>query len=319
MHVGRIPLLLLLVSLPLALACPKQQHEGDTPSPTPSPAPSSTGAVDFSRIFLAELADGRWTVSHAAQALPEPVREQLQEEELDGITRKLDPAQLGDSTPFTVGDELVLVTNRGRLDARVSGLGGFLGGGNDWLVGVLEVPSTGAAAPSGSALAVLGPRPHAGARIQPSVAVPLGPRVGSALEAVKPELPKLAAQFSEWQGSGEQLDASKLQLGPECAKAFAPALPPGLEQLLVVSCNNEQQTGWPVTVSAIVALGETPQVVYAWNLDAWSLELQAVVDLDGDGIDELWVSASGHEWWSSSLHRWDGERYVEEEISADAL
>ncbi|MCB9713151.1 MAG: hypothetical protein H6712_04810 [Myxococcales bacterium] len=62
-----------------------------------------------------------------------------------------------------------------------------------------------------------------------------------------------------------------------------------------------------------------PRPLEAWSLLSWDLELAAVIDLDGDGIDELLVSAGGHEWSTTSLWRWDGERYVEHSLLDDAL
>lgn len=325
---------LLLSLLPLALACPSKPTDGTTsPSPTPAPAspapPSASSAnhVDVSRIFVAQLEDGRWRVEHAMPSMPEPVRAQLQGE-VDGITHELDPASLGKDAPFTKGEAVVLVTPTGTVEAHVTGLGGWLGGGNDWLVAVLDAPAPTPAPEPSQALAVFGPPPHPSARIQVIPTVPLGPRVGPVLEAAAAELPKLKAEFDGEFEPEELVELlADVRVGPECAKTFAPALAPGFAQFLVVHCGPREEAPEGAAViavpdpslSGVVVLGDRPQVLHPWSLHAWSLELRAVVDLDGDGIDELWTAASGHEWWSTSLWRWDGERYVEEELGSDSL
>lgn len=274
--------------------------------------------VDFSRVFVAHPEDGHWRVEHGT-TFPESASRQI-DDELDGITNELDVVRLGIESPFAKGDAVVLVTEEGVLETRVIGLGGWRGGGQDWVAAVLDAKAPAAAAPNdppSRALAVLGPPPSPDARVQPLPAVPLGARVGLALEEGKAELPKLKAAFLEMMGEEAGPELEDLHVGPGCAKAFAPALAPGFEQLVVVHCGEEDSMD--PALSGIVVLGEAPQVLYSWNLDTWGLELVGVVDLDGDDVDELWVRASGHEWWSTSLYRWDGQRYVEQELGSDSL
>jgi len=313
---------LAILLVPLALAChPKPGRDGTaSPSSGSASPPAATNPIDFSRIFLAQSEGQYWRAQHG-MFFPESVGDAVMEE-LDGIERKLDVVKLGIESPFAEGDAAVLVTTEGTFEARVSGIGGWRGGWQDWLAAVLEGgpaapsnPPPDAPAPRG--FAVFGAPPNPSARIVPLPAVPLGARVGLALESAKAELPKLKADFvGDLPPEETDPRLAELRVGTECAKTFAPALAPGFEQLLVVHCNEGSADP---ALSGIVVLGEHPQVLYPWNLHTWGLELLGVVDLDGDGIDELWVEAGGHEWWSTSLWRWDGKQYVEEEISSDSL
>jgi hypothetical protein len=321
------------------MACTTTPRDGATPSTNPTATATATAtatpsAIDFSRIFLADLEAERWQVEHGI-SLPQALREQFGDG-FDGVARKFPAATHGITAPFTEGDRVALVTDRGTLDTRVTGLGAGLGGGQDWLYAVLEPAALDHTPPSGRALAVFGPHPHPDARLEPPTPAPLGPRVDLALATARAELPALTAELANELVGEEDEDAraeltaaiAKLGVGPECCTTFAPALAPGFDQLLVVQCGNPgDDTAESAAViaapeaalSGIVMLGEHPQLIYPWNLYAWSLELRATVDLDGDGIDELWIEAGGHEWYTSTLWRWDGQRYVEEEITSDSL
>lgn len=338
---------LLLVSP--TLACTATSRGGTTPpassttrTTTTPPVPATTTAsVDFSRIFLADLSEERWQTEHGV-SLPQTLREQLGDG-FDGVERKFPAAAHGITSPFAEGDAVALVTGGGTIESRVTGLGAGIGGGNDWLIAVLE--RTAPEGPAGGALAVFGPHPHRDARLVAPPSVPHGPLVLPAIEAARGELPALTAELATELASEYGLDEedgeddeeardeiaatiARIGVGPECATTFAPRLPPGFDQLLLVDCSDygegipEGAAVIPVpdpAVSALVVLGEHPQVLEGWSLHRWGTTLRAVVDLDGDGIDELWVDTNGHEWNASTLWHWDGKGYVAEEITSDAL
>jgi hypothetical protein len=306
----------LVVVLPLACATPREGAAPPAPvTTTPAPPAVEPLPVDFSRVLLAQVADERWRVEHGVH-LPQAQRERLFDG-LDGIERKLDPAAFGITVPFAEGDALVLVTEQGTLDSRIVGLGAWVGSSTEWITGVLEV-DPGRVPASDRILAVLGPRPHPDARLRRPTAVPLGPRVGLALHAARAELPALEAGLREWMAPEERSRSGPLHVDTACGTAFMAALPPGFEQVLLVHCNADEGGDDP-RVTGLVVLGEHPQVLYPWSANAWHLSLHALVDLDGDGIDELWIDTGGHEWSASTLWRWDGQRYVDEEIIAHAL
>jgi len=334
--------------VPSALACAPRPRLGTTPPEPAATASTETTAavagsiatVDFSRIFFADLSEEPWRLEHGL-SLPQPVREQLGDD-YDGITRKFHAEAHGVTGPFDEGDAVALVSDRGMLDSRVTGLGAALGGGNDWLIAILEPTASEGPRPSGGALAVLGPHPHRDARLVTPPPVPHGPRVGPTIEAAHGELSTLTTELANDLASELGLDEeddpearkeiaaiiARIGVNPGCTTTFAPKLPSGFDQLLLVDCSDygegisEGAAVIPVpdpAVSGLVVLGEHPQVLEDWSLQRWSTRLRAVVDLDGDGIDELWVDTEGHEWNASTLWHWDGRQYVAEEITSDAL
>lgn len=279
---------------------------------------AGSGSIDHARIFEAQL-DATGGRIELGVDLPDAARESiLAGGDFDGTTRRFDPVAAGVAVPFREGDAVALVTTVGTIHARISGLGMYTDGTGDRLFGVVAVPAGSGA--TGDALAVFGSPPVAGATLRSPTAAPAGPRVAAALDDGRAALPALVADFSDDEFSKRELRRifAKLRVGPECAKSFSPALARGLEQLVVVNCATQEIAPDPA-LSGIVAVGDVPQVLAPWSLSRWTITLRAAVDLDGDGVDELWIDESGHEWSESTLWHVEDGRYVAEELDAASL
>ncbi|MCA9718152.1 MAG: hypothetical protein H6713_08810 [Myxococcales bacterium] len=270
----------------------------DASAPTPAaarpllpPLPAAGSPFEFQLVLplaTIQVGDASYWAVQALIEVPESRQEGLAHEP-DGVTQRVAPEELGVADlPFTLGDVVTIVGAEGQARRTIQsfGIGAHMDGHE--LVGVL-----GPADEMGEgAIAVVGPLgPSASARVRTLERAPADAAVITQLDAeLERSWPALAAGWS----SEEDAPAptrDEVALDPECVTRQSLRGPSGDDAILEVACG---------ALEAKFLVGPRGRAPLQADVDAWTLDeaehtLEALVDLDGDGVDELALRATAIE------------------------
>ncbi len=313
---------------------PSAPQPGDAPATTPAAAaatataatttPAPTDAcADWSRFFWAEVRpDETWVDITDPPAAEQPHFEALVNRFIDRLPSEgeVSFARVPPDDPdlprcFKIGDAFAVVTAQGTQRCTLKGFGVRPGAGATHLFLVLDgVPNAG---PDALVVRLAG----AGAAIAaPATTVALRPAAGAALaaRASRPLWP--AARAGLLKGAPAKV-----------RQAFATRLRPAKHVQWFGGRFGSQATGivtvgiepklpgydWVSAMALVDAKGRPIHIVGKADFGLEHYELNSLVDLDGNGVDEVVFESNYYEGYSYLLLRWTGQTFESVLLTAD--
>ena len=314
-----------LFSLSFVAACTSPSADTTNPPPTDSPTqapveveptppnpdagtPLVGGVFVFERVLALDTYEHpegvQWSASMAV-GVPEALEHLL--DGYDGVERTFDPQAEGFEVPVTQGTKLHLVTGTGIFEREITGFGLYRMMDDDlltMLLGPLD-PDAG----QGPGLAILSRvPPHAAARLVPAKAEPPDEATFAVLEAdYAGAKAQLVANFEPMDEPGDRAAVKAIELSAECVELYRPQMPAGYSGIVAVECGGEAV--YEPRLSALLMVGDDGKLTSVGQYDGWSFgygasELFQLVDLDGDGLDELIVHDAGYEYFAERYLAW---------------
>ena len=287
----------------------------DPTKPEPSDAPGLPGGVfAFERVDTLEQREfegGRYWVLERSVAIGEQDERLL--DAYDGVNESLDASHAHIFAPLSLGQELLLVTHAGQRKAPISGFGLGRTMDDDVLSVILGQADTegslGGLVIGGTVM------PAASAKLRASAGKPPTPGLLAALQYdYELAKAKVLENFEPLSGNEERPRAEGLALSADCVLRHSDlSMPEPYIGVVSVQCGGEEVYEARISGLFLLDAAGTPKQISkydGWQLGYGGSTLDALVDLDGDGYDELLISDAGYEYYAQRQLAWDGKDYV---------
>lgn len=300
------------LSPPTEQATPAAPAAPEAPRP-PDAAPTAPVAVPFG-VYAASIGFGakEWSVDiinfEGLDIRPLEKRlSKLEEREEDAFIDEFKPGASGLPVGFKHDDPWTLITLEGNELRRATGFHASIPGGSTALhfgvrLGPGPAGSDAPDAPRRLAIALRGHTPAPARLVAPAPIAPAALAEGTLKRVVQALLPRLDPDLRD--------HAKKAKIREEDVKLFPGRFPGGRSHVVFVDA--EAKGADPedlVNVSGVLLARPDGAIEFVSAAGVWGeVTFHALVDLDGDGLDEVIYEDQYHEgWYLEMLHWKDGK------------
>jgi hypothetical protein len=285
--------------------------------PKPQPAGAPTGPFAYTAVTtLTSVANdsGSWWAISTPVGVPDDKRDAILAGDWNGIDKRLDPETPGLDNPFDLAASVTLITTTGQFQRKITGLGIESRMDSDELIAVLG-PISGDVEANGEGIAVLGtPAPSADAKLRIAKReAPSAELLAELTTEFDASATTLIAGFESIDGEqGDRPTAAQLRPAAECVSVFRPKLPVGYDAIATVGCGGGAVYEGKLAAVFLVGPGKRQPLTAGsgWSVGYGTTDLGPLVDLDGDGIEEITLEHSGYEYYELAYVGWNGSGYA---------
>jgi hypothetical protein len=298
------------------------------PEPAPSVPPLAVRlpAVDDRKapaiVFAALPQYGQWSVDIVdfagmdVEALEKRLLAGMESAQDDGPVA-LDPRDRTFPAGLAVGDPWTLVTPKGAEHWTAKAFEGAVMGGSGQLhlyVHLGEPPKRA----KGPRLAFRGHLDPATKLVVPKGIAPAKLAAGTLERIVKALEPGIAREFEE-ESDELRAIAAAIAIEESHVKLYPGRFPGGRSHVGFVQTDPAQEDT-PLVVSGVILAKPDGSVTLFELAGVWgTVELLGLLDVDGDGVDEVFYEDEYHEGWSLEMIQWEGGEPKRRTVTGDGL